>query len=657
MQNSIIDYWSYSSMSGLMRNPLNWKKTYVLKVYDNLRSPSSVVGNAGHKALEMYYNGKEAHEAIQAGLDYIDAISDSEINYGKTGTREKIINEYTQAINFYFEDMPTYHEIIGVEYGIVTDIKTVDGQKLALPAKAKMDLITRNSYGEIEIVDHKFVKSYSDGDVDVFGHFLQAMFNYHTIKEKFGEAPKRIIFNECKISKNRDNTPQIQPYTIEFEGQYADFATFYALYDACTRFINRDDAIFLPNPSDIFDGQNSFEIFRSGIIGVDRPTEVKHKTEMREFTEKNFVPSALDKVENASLSIEEKIRLKLAEFGAIVQMAETHVGANIIQYTMKPARGVSMAKISKLVDDVALAIEAPSIRIEAPIRGTSLVGIEVANPDRKRIDFADQYLKPGTLNIPVGIDVYGKTVHKDLADMPHLLIAGATGSGKSVMLNVILTALTKQMKPADMQLILIDPKRVELSQFAKMPHLLMPVVYEDKEAAEVLQFAVEEMEKRYEKLMEAGVRTVDDYKGKDMPKLVIVIDEFADLMQSGGKQSKKAVKAEITERDFAGKPVMKYRKEIEAEKPSSESLIVRLAQKARAVGIHVILATQRPSADVVTGLIKANVPTKIAFMTTNKINSQIVLDVPGAEELTGKGDMLFQDPSNTGLKRLQGLYI
>jgi RecB family exonuclease len=655
---TLIDYWSYSSMGTLLRNPLAFKKKYILQIYDDISSPSSVVGKAGHKALEAYYKeGMEVADAIALGLEYINNMSDAGIDYGKTGSRENILKTYDQAIRFYFEELQQPHEILGVEQKIVAEIQRVDGEKLALPAKGFMDLVTRNKLGEIEIIDHKFVRSYSDGSVENFNHFLQAMFNYHLVKAEFGEAPARIIFNECKISKNRDNTPQIQPYTIEFEGIYGDFATFYKLFDSCTEFISREDAIFLPNPNDIFDGQNTFDSFRLGVIGVDRPATVQHKTEQVKFVEKNFIESASDKIENQHLTPEEKIRLKLQEFAMPVKMEQTYIGPSITKYTLKPSRGVPMSKIAKMGNDLALALEADSIRIEAPIRGTSLVGVEVANKERKTIELATQHLTKGTMKIPIGIDVYGETVKKDLAEMPHLLIAGATGSGKSVMLNVLLESLSKQMDAKDLEMILVDPKQVELAGFGNLPHLAMPVVHETEEAIEVLQHAVQVMEDRYTTLAKAGVRSIDQYKGK-MTRIVIVIDEFADLMMMGGKTAKKAVKADVTKttHDLSGTTKMKYKEEIEGEVPSAESLIVRIAQKARAVGIHLVLATQRPSADVVTGLIKANVPTKIAFMTTSKVNSQIILDQAGAEELTGKGDMLFLDPSAKELKRLQGLY-
>lgn len=642
-------------MSQLMRNPLAFKKKYVLKIYDDLDRPSSVVGKAAHKVMENYYNGKTPEEAKQDGLDYIQNISDTGIDYGKTGSREQILEAFNRAVNFYFEELPTYHKILGVEQEIVTPIETIDGQAINVPAKSFSDLITQNKLGEIEIIDHKFVRAYSDPSMDVFSHFLQGMFNYHTVKAKYGQAPARIIFNEVKVAKNKNGEPQLQPYTIEFEGQYGDFATFYKLYDSATKLINLPGMIFLPNPNDIFDGQNSFEVFRSGVIGVDRPTAVQHKTEQVAFTEKTYVASAGDRLENKDLTAEERIRLKLQEFGISVDMQQTHVGPSVTQYTFKVSKGVPMSKITKMTNDLSLALEAENIRIEAPIRGTSLVGVEIPNKSRTKVDLAERHFKKGTLNIPIGVDVYGETIYGNLADMPHLLIAGATGSGKSVMLNVLLRSLTAQMPASELKLALIDPKRVELAQFAKLPHVMGEVVYDVDPAVDLLVDLNREMDERYMALAKAGVRQIDDYKG-DMPKIVVVIDEFADLMLTGGNVMREAVKAEVTERDKNGKAIMKYKKTIEEERPSAESQIVRLAQKARAVGIHLVLATQRPSAEVVTGLIKANIPTKIAFMTTSKTNSIIIIDQPGAEELGGKGDMLYMDPGARGIKRLQGLY-
>lgn len=677
MEEAQIDYWSYSSMSALLSNPLNFKKKYIMKVYDDPMSPSGVVGTACHKVAEAYYgNGKDQTEAIQVGYDYIESVSDTEIDYGKTGSREKILSSYDQATRFFFEELPVFHEILGVEQSITTEIATVDGDVLPLPAKAKIDLVTRNKIGEIEVIDWKFSKGYTDANVMDFSKFLQAMFDYHIIKAKYGEAPARVVFKEVKISKNKDNTPQIQDYVIDFkEGTlYGDFATFYKLFGEVTKYVSSPNSLYLPNPNDYFNGQNSFETYRLGIIGADAPVAVKHKIEQKTFVDKNYVASATEKVENKNLSDEEKIRLKLQEFAMPVEMSDTYVGASVTKYTLKPSRGIAMSKISRVGNDIALALGAESVRVEAPIRGTNLVGIEVPSKNRKRIDLVEKHYQKGTTKIPIGVDVFGKTHYKDIADMPHLLIAGATGSGKSVMLNVILTALTKQMSPDALKLILVDPKEVELASYAKTKHLDRPIVTTNDGAVEVIDYAVKLMNDRYKLLAKAKVKNIEEYnaKGDKLPRYVIVIDEFADLMMSATKSGnsdlnikeltdrvnllalqKLVAGKKITQKDLKG--ILKDLKDDAL--PEVEHSIVRIAQKARAVGIHLVLATQRPSADVVTGLIKANIPTKIAFATTNEVNSRIILDESGAEELIGKGDMLFQDPESRDLKRLQGLYI
>lgn len=677
MQENLIDYFSYSSMSKLLSNQLAFKKKYVLKVYDDKMSQSGVVGQAGHSALEAFYNGKAQEEAVQAGYDYIAGKSDMEINYGSTGSREKILKEYSQAIQFYFQELPEFHSIIGVEEKILEEIKTIDGEKLGLPAKGFIDVLHRNKLGELEITDHKFVRSYTNGDVDDFPKYLQAMFNYHLVLAKYGEAPVRMTFNECKISKNRDNTPQIQPYVIDFKDgtYYGDFATFYKLYNACTAYLQNPDAIFLPNPNDYFDGQNSFEIFKLGIVDTDRPVSVRHKEEQKRFVEKAFVASSYNEAGSKSLTSEERIRLKLNEFAMPVKMEETHVGPSVTQYTLTPSKGIKMSSIANMSNDIALALGAESVRIQAPIFGTNLVGVEASNKVRTIVHLDKAHIKPGTMEIPVGVDVFNKPVHEDLADMPHLLIAGATGSGKSVMLNVLLTALTEQLTPQQLELILIDPKRVEMAQFAELPHLAKPVVYDALQAVQALDEVVAEMESRYKRLAKAKVRSIDELNAKSkspLTKMVVVVDEFADLMMSDIQPSVesmdvKAFKENLELAVFApgtsGRLTQKAVKEAlkttldKDTPPSAEESIIRLAQKARAVGIHLVIATQRPSADVVTGLIKANFPTKIAFTTTSAVNSKIILDQTGAETLTGKGDMLFMHPKHKDVKRLQGFYV
>jgi len=331
----------------------------------------------------------------------------------------------------------------------------------------------------------------------------------------------------------------------------------------------------------------------------------------------------------------DKIREKLFQFGIDVTMKSVHVGPTVTQFTLEPAPGVKLTKITALKNDLALTLAAENIRIEAPIRGKSLVGIEIPNEKRaivgmREILESDTWDEmPSKLKLAVGRDVAGKPAVVDLAKMPHMLIAGKTGSGKSVAMNAFLASLLWTNSPDDLRLILIDPKRVELKPYNNLPHLLTPVIVEPEKAVSALAWAVAEMNRRYRKLAAASVRNLDEYNAKlpdeKEPYIVIVIDELADLMMVAGKDV--------------------------------EAAVCRVAQLARAVGMHLIVATQRPSVDVVTGLIKANLPTRVAFRVSSQVDSRTIIDGIGAEDLLGFGDMLMLDGNSGDLTRLQGIYI
>lgn len=328
---------------------------------------------------------------------------------------------------------------------------------------------------------------------------------------------------------------------------------------------------------------------------------------------------------------------KLASFGIPTQVVGINAGPVVTQYELEPDPSVRVSRIEALSDDLAMALSARSIRIEAPIPGRSVVGIEIPNRDShvvglqsifEEVEFTDS---PDSLVFALGRDVAGAARATDLTKMPHLLIAGATGSGKSVMVNALIASLLFRARPQDLRLILVDPKRVELSGYNGLPHLLVPVITESEKAAAALRWTVLEMEQRYRLFAEAGARNLAAYnEGREdendrLPFIVIIIDELADLMMQDGR--------------------------------STEEPIVRIAQKARATGIHMVLATQRPSVNVVTGLIKANIPSRIAFSMASQIDSRTVLDAPGAEDLIGRGDMLFQPSDAPKPIRLQGVFV
>ncbi len=330
----------------------------------------------------------------------------------------------------------------------------------------------------------------------------------------------------------------------------------------------------------------------------------------------------------------EKIRKALESFGISVEMGEVNVGPTVTQFTLKPAEGVRLASIANLNNDLALALAAHPIRIEAPIPGKSLVGIEVPNQSVALVSLrdilsSDAYKnRKSDLSFSLGKDVSGQSWVTSLDGLPHLLIAGATGSGKSVQINSLILSLLYSNSPDDLKFILVDPKRVELSLYNEIPHLLTPVITDTTKTINALRWVVSEMDRRYQVLQNAGKRNISSYRKEvsdDMPYIVVVIDELADLMTVAAKEV--------------------------------EGAIVRLAQMARAVGIHLVLATQRPSVDVITGLIKANVTARIAFSVASQIDSRTILDTSGAEKLLGKGDMLFVSAELSKPKRLQGAYV
>ena len=334
-------------------------------------------------------------------------------------------------------------------------------------------------------------------------------------------------------------------------------------------------------------------------------------------------------LENASLLIK-----TLSNFGVDTKMGQVTLGPTLTRYEVQPNPGVKVSRIVNLSDDIALSLAAKSIRIEAPIPGKSAIGIEVPNDEPQVVGLRDVLASKefkennSSLAIGLGKDISGNPVIADIAKMPHLLVAGATGSGKSVCINTIINSVLYKSTPDEVKLLLIDPKVVELAHYNGIPHLLSPVVTDPKKAANALNWAVAEMNKRYKSFAEIGVKDITSYNEKSetkLPKIVIIIDELADLMMACANEV--------------------------------EDYICRLAQMARAAGMHLIIATQRPSVDVITGVIKANVPSRIAFAVSSQTDSRTILDMGGAEKLLGKGDMLFYPLGAAKPIRLQGAYI
>lgn len=372
--------------------------------------------------------------------------------------------------------------------------------------------------------------------------------------------------------------------------------------------------------------QETTEVYR--LPGKDLLSKLKPVDQTEEY----------EKIEQNIAKLEQTFQ----SFGVDARVVKANLGPAVTKYEIEPAIGVKVSKIVSLTDDIALALAARDIRMEAPIPGKSLIGIEVPNSKISPVSFSeivDAALQSDKLlEVPLGRDVEGAISTADLSKMPHLLIAGSTGSGKSVGMNVIICSLLMKAYPEEVKFLMIDPKKVELTMYNEIPHLLAPVVTNPRKAAKALNQVVEEMERRYEKFAEMNVRNQESYNEQveilnqeegtgyeKMPKIVVFIDELADLMLVAGNEV--------------------------------ENSIIRLAQMARAAGIHMIIATQRPSVDVITGIIKANIPSRLAFAVTSGTDSRTILDANGAEKLLGKGDMLFQPISMNKPIRVQGAYI
>ncbi len=399
----------------------------------------------------------------------------------------------------------------------------------------------------------------------------------------------------------------------------------------------------------------TFDDVEPDVIRVNRAAALKGRTVETEAGPYKLPPIALLRTAPASTSdgrheeqIMEALERTLRTFAVDARVTAAHRGPTVTMYEVDIAAGTKVNKVLALSSDIAYALATPDVRIIAPIPGKSAIGVEVPNKHRDFVMLGD-ILRSKTakdsrhpLSVALGKDVHGRPHMVNLGEMPHLLIAGATGAGKSSLINCFITSLLMRTTPEDVRLVLVDPKRVELSHFADVPHLLSPVIVHPKRAAEALGWIVREMEMRYELLAMAGVRDIEGYesglddgtldippgqedKFEHMPFIIVVIDELADLMMVAPR--------------------------------AVEDAICRIAQMARAVGIHLVVATQRPSVDVVTGLIKANIPSRIALMTSSQADSRVVLDMNGAEKLVGHGDMLFAPSSASKPARLQGAWV
>ena len=385
------------------------------------------------------------------------------------------------------------------------------------------------------------------------------------------------------------------------------------------------------------DPDAKIEVKEKFSLPFGRPAQIKTSRAAADyiFPPLDLLKSSVEKPTSGDLRANANIiKRTLDGFGIPVEMGEINIGPKVTRYTLKPAEGVKLSRILALSQDLSLALAAHPIRIEAPIPGKSLVGIEVPNKAASIVRLGSlmgypEFSNAGALGFALGRDVTGEPIFADIEKMPHMLVAGSTGSGKSVSIHSMLISLLYKNSPSNLKMILIDPKRVELTAYSGIPHLIAPVVTESKKSLGVFRWALKEMDSRYEILERSGSRDVKSYNKKNpndpLPFIIIVIDELADLMSTYGREV--------------------------------EGSVVRLSQMARATGLHLILATQRPSVEVITGLIKANITTRVALQVASQVDSRTILDMGGAEKLLGGGDMLYISSDLSKPKRIQGAYV
>ena len=481
----------------------------------------------------------------------------------------------------------------------------------------------------------------------IYDIFEKLSETYHAWSEKReAKRQQRFIEKEEKAAQAAMNAIQVEQDEPQIDSETGEIL---------------DDEVLAHTPIQFEEAEPEIYDYDEGI--TEKSHEEDQQDDIDEDVEVNFTPKesfdyklptinlfAPDKPKNQSKEkkiVRENIKIleeTFASFGIRASVERAEIGPSVTKYEVKPAVGVRVNRISNLADDLALALAAKDVRIEAPIPGKSLVGIEVPNSEIATVTFRELWEQSKTddkklLEIPLGKAVNGSVRTFDLAKMPHLLVAGSTGSGKSVAVNGIIASILMKARPDEVKFMMVDPKMVELSVYNDIPHLLIPVVTNPRKASRALQKVVDEMENRYELFSKVGARNIAGYNAKvaeynasqpeykqvPLPLIVVIVDELADLMMVASKEV--------------------------------EDAIIRLGQKARAAGIHMILATQRPSVDVISGLIKANVPSRIAFAVSSGTDSRTILDENGAEKLLGRGDMLFKPIDENHPVRLQGSFI
>ena len=589
---------SHSAIMCFLNNQIQFKKRYIAKVYDEPSSPALVVGKAMHKMIEERLKGQSIEVAIQSGLQEIENIADYEIDYGKTGSREKIIDQYQKLSTIVINELPAYDDILAIEDRVECEL-SIRNKKI--PMKGYIDLV-RDLGDTLEIVDWKSVTSYSDEDTENWAYLIQSWIYVQLIEFKYKKPVSRVVFKEIKKTINRDGMPQIKDYVLDRHGIEEANDVIGRVVKAVSDYVDNPNAAYFPNPRDMMNGAQSMHIVAQ-MEGV--AVRTVHTTERREkFAPVNTVVA--EDIADDSGSETERIMAKLVEFGVGGRIDEVVKSSTVDTYLLKPNRGVKMSKLASMGDDLSLALGSDAVRVIAPIYGTQTVGIEV--PHEQSFPKFDG--KATSHQIPIGVDTMNNVIYDNIAKMPHMLIGGQTGSGKSVFIRNIIQSLN------NCEVDIIDMKGLDFEDLGKN------ITSEVPAALMLIKKLVHLMDERYKN------------KRVNAKRRVLIIDEYADLVMQTGKE-----KHEIGVFDENGK--LKTKTTTIDTRKQLETDLARILQKGRAANINVIIATQRPSADIVAPIIKANCPVKACLRVATAKNSEIILDESGGERLLGKGDMLY----------------
>ncbi len=683
--NFPLDYVSAASMVKFSGNLILFKIEYMNRErFETAQSAASVLGKAFHYALQVYYGGiaewrpeteaQAIEYGLRGGLIFLEMYNEGFINFTTTlPNKQKMMDALAFAYNAYVQQMPYEPgKVLSTEEEIIEAIDIEwRGQRLRLPVPLKgiLDRVWRDD-GKLKVTDYKTCYQYSNPEKIDGAKILQAVEYYLLTYAKYGEPPYSITFEECKYTKNSDGGKQVRSYEVVYDENPLYFEFYFRFYEDMIRALN-GEMVYVPNVTALFDNEVA-------IIAYIHRLDVQEETakKMKQMQVTNITDLLKKEIQNAGnmrklmkqvearfaeaknidytkMTNEQKIQTKLMEHGMMLQFNDIVRGAQVDLYRFTPSIGIKMSRLPAYVADVEQVLGVSGVRVLAPIPDSTMIGFEIPRKDR-----AFPAVPAGQgFEIAIGQTTDGQVRRFDVREAPHILIAGASGSGKSVLLSSLIGQIAGN---ENVELHLFDPKEVELAH-----HKRAAKEYQsDYDKINFsLQNLVREMNARYAQMAKAKVRNIDGMNGA-FPYKFVFIDEFGDLILADRELAKMDKKAQSirqaamreTAIQFArraAKEGIEFEPEVNIEaRPTTENLMLRLAQKARAAGIHLIISTQSPRVEIVSGLIKANFPTKIVLKTAKATDSQVVIDQDGAEKLLGKGDMLFA--GDRGIERLQG---